>query len=83
MKPLISVVMPVWNGVKAGPDFFRKAVFSIVHQDYEGPVEIIVVDDGSTDNSLKSIRERAEVSLQLTYSVGVYSPSKRAALYII
>jgi len=52
--------MPVWNGLRAGPGYFRKAVFSLVHQDYEGPVEIILVDDGSNDKSLESAREWAE-----------------------
>jgi len=52
--------MPVWNGIVAGPDYFHKAVFSLVHQDYEGPVEIIVVDDGSGDETLKFVREWAD-----------------------
>jgi glycosyltransferase involved in cell wall biosynthesis len=48
--PLVSVIMPVYNGER----FLREALESIRHQNYE-PLEIIVVDDGSTDNTAKII----------------------------
>lgn len=44
-KPLISVVIPVYNGAR----FMADAVENIVKQNYPS-VEIIVVDDGSTDD---------------------------------
>lgn len=53
MGKLVSVVMPVWNGMRAGPDFLKLAVFSLVHQDYDGPIEIILIDDGSADTTLE------------------------------
>lgn len=59
MNPLISVVMPVWNGLRAGKNYLHRAVFSLVRQDYEGPIEIIVVDDGSTDRTLPTLYEWA------------------------
>jgi glycosyltransferase involved in cell wall biosynthesis len=43
-KGLVSVVIPVYNG----EDFLADAIASIVEQDYR-PLEVIVVDDGSTD----------------------------------
>ena len=43
---LISAIIPVYNGEK----YLRAAVESILHQGYEA-LEIIVVDDGSSDNS--------------------------------
>lgn len=46
MTPLISCIMPVWNGER----FIGEAVASIVAQTHR-PIEIIVVDDGSTDNT--------------------------------
>lgn len=43
---LVSVIMPIYN-VEA---FLKCAIDSVLHQDYEN-LEIILVDDGSTDNS--------------------------------
>ena len=46
MKPLLSVILPVYNGEK----FLADALRSILLQD-ACPLEIIVVDDGSTDRT--------------------------------
>jgi glycosyltransferase involved in cell wall biosynthesis len=46
-RPLISVVIPVYN---AAP-FLAEALTSVFAQDHR-PIEVIVVDDGSTDRSL-------------------------------
>lgn len=44
--PLISVVIPNWNG----GDFLRLCLRSVERQTYQ-PIELIVVDDASTDDS--------------------------------
>jgi glycosyltransferase involved in cell wall biosynthesis len=44
--PLVSVIIPVYNGAC----FLSAAIDSIHRQDYR-PIEIIVVDDGSTDDT--------------------------------
>lgn len=51
-KPEISIIMPVYN---AGP-YLKKSVQSILNQTY-GNFEFLICDDGSTDNSLKILKE--------------------------
>lgn len=55
MDPLVSVVIPVFNGER----FLREAVESVLVQQYS-PVEIIVVDDGSTDGTANVARSLSE-----------------------
>ena len=53
-QPLVSVVMPVYNAER----FVEAAMESILHQTYSR-LELIVVDDGSTDRSWDIIQKRA------------------------
>ena len=52
MNSLVSVVIPNYNGAP----FLAEAVSSVIEQDYEN-IEIIVIDDGSTDNSVELLRK--------------------------
>ena len=54
MKKVVSIIVPVYNVEK----FIFKTVNSILNQDYKN-IEIILVDDGSPDNSAKIIDELA------------------------
>ena len=54
MKELISVIVPVYNTEK----YINRCIDSIIKQTYNN-IEIILVDDGSTDESLKICREYA------------------------
>lgn len=49
-KPLVSVIMPVYNGAK----YIKQAVDSVYNQDV--PLELIVIDDGSTDETKAVLR---------------------------
>ena len=51
-RPRVSVIMPVWNGAR----HVRFAVDSVLAQTY-GDLELIVVDDGSDDESLRVVDE--------------------------
>lgn len=50
-NPLVSIVIPVYNGGR----FLRTALESVLAQDYQ-PYEIIIVDDGSSDNTAEVAR---------------------------
>jgi glycosyltransferase involved in cell wall biosynthesis len=55
VDPLLSVVIPVFNGER----FLREAVESVLAQKYS-PLEIIIVDDGSTDGTAELVRSLPE-----------------------
>lgn len=48
----VSVIIPVYNSSK----YLRKCLDSIVFQTLEN-IEAIIIDDGSTDNSLQIAKE--------------------------
>jgi len=51
-KPLVTVIIPVYNGER----FITDAVDNILSQDYN-PIEIIIVDDGSTDRTEEIVNQ--------------------------
>ena len=49
--PLISIIMPVYN-----VEFYiEEAIKSILSQSYNN-IELIIIEDGSSDNTLKKIK---------------------------
>jgi len=60
MKPLISVIMPVFNAEK----YVSEAIQSVLNQDYEN-WELLVVNDGSIDDSLRVINEFKDSRIKL------------------
>ncbi|MGA8188839.1 MAG: glycosyltransferase [Candidatus Sulfotelmatobacter sp.] len=55
MHPLLSVVMPVYNGER-----FIAAALESVRGQHEG-IELVIVDDGSSDRTLDIVRDFAKV----------------------
>ena len=51
-RPLISIIVPIYNVEK----YLRKCIESILNQTLEN-IEVILINDGSTDNCGKIIDE--------------------------
>lgn len=56
MRPLLSIVIANYNYSR----FLEKAILSILSQKGDGEIELIIVDGGSTDNSVEVIKKYAE-----------------------
>lgn len=67
----ISVIIPVYNGA----DFLSEAIASIQQQNYQ-PLEIIIVDDGSTDDTAKIVATIAD-SVRYIYQPNQGAPAAR------
>ena len=58
-KDLISIIVPVFNTEK----YIQHCLDSIYNQQVEAEIEIIVVNDGSTDGTLNILRNQNHKSL--------------------
>ena len=54
-SPLVSIVIPVHNGER----YIKESIDSCINQTYEN-IEIIVVDDKSTDSTLEILKGYGE-----------------------
>lgn len=60
MKPQVTVLMSVYNGMP----YLPKAINSILNQTYD-QLELLVIEDGSTDGSLQYLQSINDVRLRL------------------
>ena len=56
ITPLVTVIIPTYNREK----YVSRAIESAQHQLYKN-IEIIVVDDGSTDNTAEVVKQFKDV----------------------
>lgn len=56
----MTVIIPVYNAVK----YHREAIESILKQTYAN-LEILIIDDGSTDESLERIQEISDPRIRI------------------
>ena len=54
MDPLVSIILPTYNGEK----YIRQSIVSCIKQTYTN-IELVIVNDCSTDNTLQIIKEYA------------------------
>lgn len=59
-EPLISVIIPVYNA----EDRLKDSIESVLNQDYK-QIELILIDDGSSDNSLNMCKEYAALDSRI------------------
>lgn len=75
MNSLISVVIPAYNCSKS----IRRTLEAMGRQTYSGPIEVIVVDDGSTDDSAAVIKTFFEVKYIFQKNAGPATARNRGA----
>ncbi len=63
-QPLVSVILPVYNGEK----YIAEALNSIVNQSYKN-LEILVINDGSTDHTESIIKSIADQRIRLINNI--------------
>ncbi|MBQ6218262.1 MAG: glycosyltransferase [Methanosphaera sp.] len=59
-KPLVSVIMPVYNR----SDLVSNAIKSVLNQSYDN-FELIIIDDGSTDDTINQINKFKDKRIKL------------------
>ena len=64
--PSVSVIMPCYNAAAT----IAEAIGSILAQAYEGELEIVVVDDGSTDDSVRAAAALPHVKVLMQANQG-------------
>ncbi len=74
-NPLISIIIPVYNGEL----YIKQAIESILIQEYKA-VEIIVIDDGSTDASAKIAKQFPEIQYIYQDNTGPVKARNKALL---
>lgn len=75
-RPLVSVVMPAYNGEK----YIGEAIESVLNQTYSN-WELVIVEDCSTDGTLKVIRGYRDERIKLfcnTEHIGIAATTNRA-----
>ena len=81
MRPKVSVIVPAYNAEK----YIEQCVESLLEQTIEN-IEIIIIDDGSTDRTAKILNEYAvkdnRIRLFHQKNCGLYKTRERALEYV-
>ncbi len=63
-QPLVSVIIPVYNAEKT----IGRCLDSLINQTIANQIEIIAIDDGSTDNSLEILRSYESENIKIIHT---------------
>lgn len=64
-QPIVSIIIPIYNEEENIPELYRR--LESVIEKLDGEAELIFVDDGSRDNSLKLMRQIYERDYRFNY----------------
>lgn len=62
-KPTVSIIIPTYNRAK----LLERAIESVLNQTYDNIIEIIITDDGSTDNTKEVIEKYKKKDSRIIY----------------
>ncbi|HEY9844919.1 MAG TPA: glycosyltransferase family 2 protein, partial [Candidatus Caenarcaniphilales bacterium] len=65
MHPQYSLIIPIYNEEETIPELYRR-VISVINR-LDGPAELLLIDDGSRDRSLKMIRDLYHQDQRICY----------------
>jgi glycosyltransferase involved in cell wall biosynthesis len=74
--PLVSILIPCYNSAK----YIKQAVDSCLNQDWKN-IEVIIVDDGSTDDSINIIRSIRDKRVQIVNQKNSGTSAARNSAY--
>ena len=79
-KDLISIIIPCFNEEEMVPIFYQ-AMIAVMEELNQCDVELIFINDGSTDNTLDQMRSLAQVDWRVHYLSFSRNFGKEAAMY--
>jgi glycosyltransferase involved in cell wall biosynthesis len=62
MNPIVSIILPTYNGAK----YIKRAIDSVLSQSFSD-WELLIIDDGSTDNTEEIIKEYTKKDYRIIY----------------
>ena len=75
--PLVSVIIPTYNTAR----YVQESINSVLEQDYPS-IQLIVIDDGSTDETVDIIRHYGERVVLLTQQNQGAAAARNAGLAV-
>ncbi len=72
-NPDVSIIMPAYNTEK----FLTRSLYSCINQDFKGNIEVVLVNDGSTDNTLNLARSLKKELDGQNFRIHIYTQENK------